>query len=101
MQNIIPISYQLGGTTFNVKHVDNELQSNVVGYFNQCDSKIILGNLFKGKIVSSDYKEMTFCHELVHSILLTMGKSELSDNEEFVEGFANLLHQYFKSVKYE
>jgi len=42
-------------------------------------------------------KETTFCHELVHCILFAMGKQQ--HDEEFVDGFANLLHQYMKTQK--
>jgi len=43
-------------------------------------------------------REQTFCHELVHAILFTMGDSGPHD-EKFVDGFAYLLHQYFNTAK--
>ena len=61
--------------------------------------KIYLASNFRGEACSMDYMEASFYHELVHVILDTMGKHELSDSEEFVEGFANLLHQYEKTKK--
>ena len=41
--------------------------------------------------------EVTFYHELVHAILFAMGK--MQHDEEFVENFGNLLHQFNKTVK--
>jgi len=36
--------------------------------------------------------EQTFYHELVHAIMFTMGR--LNHDEEFVDTFGALLHQY-------
>ena len=36
--------------------------------------------------------EQTFCHELVHAILFTMGKT--NHDEEFTDAFGSLLHQF-------
>ena len=36
--------------------------------------------------------QQTFCHELVHAILFTMGKT--THEEEFVDAFGSLLHQF-------
>jgi hypothetical protein len=45
------------------------------------------------KELQKDVKEQTYAHELVHAILYSMGKME--HDEEFVDGFATFLHQYF------
>ena len=44
--------------------------------------------------------EASFCHELVHAMLETMGKHTLSEDEELVEGLANQLHQFMKTAEY-
>lgn len=36
--------------------------------------------------------QQTFCHELVHAILFTMGKT--NHDEEFTDAFGALLHQF-------
>lgn len=41
-------------------------------------------------------QEMALAHEVVHAILFTMGKRD--HDEEFVEGFAQLLYQYEKQA---
>ena len=45
--------------------------------------------------------EHTFLHELIHHILDTMGESELRDNEKFVDILSGLLHQAFRTAKYD
>jgi hypothetical protein len=95
---LIPNSFILGGSTINIEFVKNELGSNV-GQINLPTGKICLATNFRGESCNVDYMEVSFYHELVHGILDIMGKHELSSTEEFVEGFANLLHQYEKTKK--
>jgi hypothetical protein len=47
--------------------------------------------------LKKELKEQTYCHELVHAILFTMGKME--HDEEFVDAFAHLLHQALLTAK--
>ena len=95
---LIPSSFSLGGSTISVDFVKNELGYNV-GQIRLPTGKITLATNFRGNDCTVDYMEASFYHELVHGILDTMGKHELSDSEGFVEGFANLLHQYEKTKK--
>jgi hypothetical protein len=46
-----------------------------------------------------DVKEATLLHEQVHAILFTLGYDDLSRNEQFVEQFAQALHQVIKSAE--
>lgn len=98
-KNLIPSSFELGGTTYKVEQVDNLLEGDNVAFINFPTSTVRIANQFKGSTCSASYKEVSFYHELVHGILDTMGQSELSSDEVFVEGFANLLHQYIKTAK--
>jgi len=41
-------------------------------------------------------QQATFYHELVHAILFTMGKT--NHDEEFVDTFGGLLHQYTRTM---
>lgn len=58
----------------------------------------IVANKYERRIISKDDKDKTFYHELVHAILDTMG-SEISNNEEFVQCFGNLLYEYMITRK--
>ena len=50
---------------------------------------------------SQSSKENTFYHELVHSILRTMGETELNDNERFVCCFAGFLTEAMKNAYFK
>lgn len=90
----------LGGSTIKVVHVNNDMNSSKVGTMDIAHGRVNIVNKYENEECSMDYKEATFFHELTHAILFTMGENELSENERFIEGFANLLHQYVKTVKY-
>lgn len=97
---LIPKSFILGGTTFEVEYTE-ALPSPHMAKISFTTSKITIANTNNAVTCSNDCKEASFFHELVHGILATNGYSELSSNETLVEGFANSLHQFFKTVKYE
>jgi len=48
---------------------------------------------------NEDMVDQTLYHEVIHSILDTMGEYELSKNETFVQNFSVLLHQFVKTKK--
>jgi hypothetical protein len=88
----------LGGSTITTEITDGKMGKEV-GKFIFPEGKIYLANEYNGYVCSRDYMETSFFHELTHGILDYMGKHELSNDEEFVEGFANMLHQYMKTKK--
>ena len=57
-----------------------------------------LGIIQIKKGLEPQFAEQTFLHELTHAILFTMGKRD-DHNEEFIEGFSQLLHQYMRQIK--
>ncbi len=46
-----------------------------------------------GHEIARGYIEQSYLHELTHLILLAMGQEEVSEDEDFVDMFSNLLHQ--------
>lgn len=92
----IPKTYKLGATKCFVELVDKI----------EHDEKVIMGDwdcelnririatkASNGQTVSDDKLGHTYCHELTHSILDSMGH-KLSHDEGFVDAFAKYLHQY-------
>lgn len=88
----IPVSFQLGGTVWTVEQT-TPLMGAMGASFSQEAKVQLLSSL------SKQTKEQTFCHELVHCILFSMGKPSNEHDEVFVDGFAVFLHQYLNSAK--
>lgn len=95
-ENALPCSYKLGASTIRVELGNNELLNNLslLGRCSKDDGVIQLATKNdNGKNYPEDTIKDTFYHEKVHSILLFMGKDELSEDEKFVDLFAKLLRQ--------
>lgn len=92
----IPSQIDLAGQTFQVI-VDPNLRkvSGCCGQTHFDDGIIIVD-----QNLSADTKAVTYYHELVHAILVTMGSHDLNKDESFVDNFANLLWQSQKSSKF-
>jgi len=96
----IPTEFTLGGSTITVEVLDNRMETGNPAWYDSPTGRIRISSTSCGLECSNDYIESSLYHEVVHAIFRTMGKLELNKDEEFVEGFANLLHQYNKTVKY-
>lgn len=66
------------------------------------DSDIHLGQIdYKraeiriNKNASPDIKKETICHEMLHGILVHIGRDDLSQDESFVTALANAIYQGF------
>jgi len=57
------------------------------------------GQILLDKNISKALKEQTFCHELTHMILDHM-RSELSEDENFVHTFSELIYQALETMEY-
>ena len=94
MEIIIPKSFKIFGLTYRVTQpvrVDNEGNW---GEHSISDRKIKVL-----KSLNQEQKEITYLHELVHTILDNLEYNELSSDEEFVERFSKALHQIIKTSK--
>lgn len=83
-------TFQLAGYDWEV-HLTEEMPT-MMGYcdMERCQIKIRDGMPYQTT-------QATFYHELVHAILFTMGK--MNHDEEFVDGFANLLYQFQRTAE--
>lgn len=61
--------------------------------------KLLLLKNFNGHEQHQESINSTFIHEIIHEILDTMGETELSSNEKFVNTFAGYLYQVIKQIK--
>ena len=45
--------------------------------------------------ISKEQQDEALCHEILHGILVHLGKTELSGDEEFVQCLSNAIYQSF------
>lgn len=87
----IPSKFYVGGQEIEVRRVER-CDNNVVGISFLAGGYVeIADKCNKCDDIPERAKVNTFYHELTHSILDTMGESELSANEKFVNCFAGFL----------
>lgn len=94
-ENKLIKSFSLGAIKWSVKE-DNIRMSNeeCLGVSEQVLCSISIATEYKGIGRNKTSIEQTLYHEVVHAILDTLGESELSSNEKFVQSFSLLLHQF-------
>lgn len=96
----IPKKFKVGGATIDVRMVDR-CNNNSIGVSALCGGYIEIANSFnKDNTQSEDSKVNTFYHELIHCILDTMGKNELSQDEVFVNCFAGFLTEAMANASF-
>ena len=99
--NRIPKEYKVGGQKIEVRMVER-CDNNCIGMEFLASGYIEIANNYnKDRIQSEDSKVNTFYHELVHTILGCMGKTDLNENEEFVNTFAGFLTEAMVSAVYD
>lgn len=65
----------------------------VDAHFGQIDYKAC--EIRINKDMATEAKEETICHEMIHGILVHLGYSEQSQDEQFVQALANAIYQGF------
>lgn len=85
----IPKTFQLAGISWTVEEVDGMTEQGL------CESEKAAIKLRKG--LPQQVKEATFCHELEHAILFSMGRTDHDERE--VDAHGNLLHQFLTTYK--
>lgn len=95
----IPEEYIVGGQLLQVTEVDS-----LDGKLGTCclgAGYVRIANNFNGEKQSKTSKQNTFYHELTHTVLDTMGRSDLSGDEVFVSSFNSLLLEALRSFKFK
>ena len=96
----IPKEFTLGSVKWSIKVEDSKLDDKeCYGTSNYGTAEILLQVKTKGEDRTFDSVELTLYHEVIHSILDTLGEYELSNNEKFVTKFSALMHQFVKTKK--
>lgn len=79
-----------------ISHTVIECSDNfdVDAHFGQIDYKAC--EIRINKDLATEAKEETICHEMIHGILVHLGYSEQSQDEQFVQALANAIYQGFE-----
>lgn len=75
------------------KVVEAEDYFDVDAHFGQIDYKRALILINSG--LTSEIKNESLCHEIVHGILVHLGYSEKAQDEQFVQALGNAINQCF------
>ena len=93
----IPKRIQVGG-----QQVDVEIVDKIMGKLGICSvagGYIKISKEFDGTPQSESSQYNTFIHEVIHCILDTMGRGDLSGDETFVSTFAGFATEVITSIK--
>ena len=98
MEFNIPNKLKIGGVDYSIKHVEHCGMNDDFGLWRP-QGIIEIANQAGGYEVSDSKKRQTFLHELTHAILFAMGKSELNDDESFVNIFSSFLNEAISKME--
>ena len=66
-------------------------------HFGQVD--LLTAKIHINKNMAESVKQETLVHEIVHAILVHIGRADLSEDETFVQSFANAINQTFEVTR--
>lgn len=75
------------GIPFEVEECEENFGDGFCGEIEHRKQKIKIN-----KDMGLEYKKQTLFHEMIHGILVCIGRNDLSDNEQFVQALANGLY---------
>ena len=96
--NKIPTRYNVGGQLIEVTEIER-FEDDKLGECCVAEGFVKIAKTFRGRVHTESSKFNTFCHELTHTILDTMGRTDLSEDEVFVNSFAGFLTESLTTMK--
>ena len=97
MDFIIPSKYTVGGQDVFIEYV--ECDGEDYGNYTHCLGRLKICKKIGDTPQSDTSKLNTFFHELIHSVLRTMGEYELNNNEKFINSFAGFLTEAIRTME--
>ena len=86
------------GIPYTVIDLDDNFSADAK-HFGQAD--FLKARIILNKYLAEPVKQETLAHEIVHAILVHIGRPDLSEDETFVQSFANAINQTFELKKQE
>lgn len=96
----IPCKLRIGGQLLEVEFPEN-IEGSKLGKCCLATGIIKIAQTFDGLKQSESSQMNTFFHEVVHAILDTMGRGDLSSDEVFVNTFAGFMTEAYFSSKFK
>lgn len=93
----IPSKYTIGGQDVKVEFVESD--GGNYGNYNEVKGLLKICNKIHDVPQPDTVKLNTFFHEMIHSILGTMGETDLNNNEKFVCCFAGFLTEAIRTME--
>jgi Zn-dependent peptidase ImmA (M78 family) len=95
-EKMIPDKVKIAGIDYKVEETEHRDagEDALMGEINYFTATIYINESANPQI-----KEQTLVHEIVHGILVAMGRKDLNEDEYFVDGLAYNLHQVLKDNK--
>lgn len=100
IQNWIPKYCELGGVEYTTYLIERIQNAHNFGMSAMSNGTIQLQNIIEGVEVSNTSLQSTYFHELIHQMLDMVGENELSGNEKFVQGLANMLFEFIRTAQW-
>ena len=86
----IPNKLTVGSIDYTVEQKDTITKDEDFGWWS-CTGAIEIAQRIGNKEVSESRRKQTFWHELTHAILHQMGRTDLNEDEGFVNTFSSFL----------
>lgn len=86
----IPTKLTVGSIAYSVEKKDSINRDEYFGLWS-CVGKIEIAQKIGGEEVSESRQKQTFWHELTHAVLHQMGRTDLNEDEGFVNTFSSFL----------
>lgn len=83
------------GIPYTIKYEDDHFDCDAK-HFGQVD--LLIGEIVINKNASEEIKKETLCHEILHAMLVHIGRNDLSNDEVLVQSLGNAISQTFLPV---
>ena len=90
------MTIKICGIPYSVIECDDNFNTDAK-HFGQVD--FLKAEIRINKNMAEAVKTETLVHEIVHAVLVHIGRSDLSEDEIFVQSFANAINQTFEAIK--
>ena len=90
--------FQLGAIKYSVEEAES-IDDKGLGRAYTAQKKVIISKTHNNADLPKEARDQVLYHEVVHCILEELGREDLSGDENFVQSFSLLLHQFEATKK--